>query len=107
MALTPVSDAGGALVGGGAGARGALVGGRAGARGALVVGWVEAEVADEEIGLGRGEVLLVLGVRLRHLRFGKPKVTAESASRDVISEAEIFFGNKSVGCLHNCLFYGW
>ncbi len=65
--------------------------------------WVEAEVADEEIGLGRGEVLLVLGVRLWHLRLGKPKVTAESATGYAVAEAEIFFGNESVGCLHRRL----
>ena len=81
MALTPVSDAGGALL----------------------IGWFEAEVADEEIGLGGGEVLLVLGVRLGHLRFGKPKITTESATGYAVAEAEIFFGNECVGCLHRRL----
>ncbi len=82
MALTPVSDAGGALL----------------------IGWVEAEVADEEVGLGRGEVLLVLGVRLRHLRFGKPKITAESATGYAVADAEIFFGDECVGCLHKVIY---
>ena len=60
-------------------------------------------MADEEVGLGRGEVLLVLGVWLRHLRFGKPKVTAESATGYAVADAEIFFGNEGVGCLHRRL----
>ena len=48
-------------------------------------------MADEEVGLGRGEVLLVLGVRLGHLRFGKPKITAESVTGYAVTDAEIFF----------------
>ena len=60
-------------------------------------------MADEEVGLGGSEVLLVLGVRLGHLRFGKPKVTAESATGYAVADAEIFFGDESVGCLHRHL----
>ena len=54
----------------------------------------ETELGDKKLGLLGCEKLLMLAVRLGHRGFKQAQVTAESASRNVISEAEIFFGYK-------------
>lgn len=72
----------------------------------LLVRWFEAEVTDEEYRLGRSEVLLILGVRLWHLRFGKPKITTECATGNAVAETEIFFGNECIVSFHRQLLLG-
>ena len=55
---------------------------------------VEAEVADEEVGLGGGEVLLVLGIGFGHVVFGEFEITPKSVTGYAVTDAEIFLGDE-------------